>query len=274
MINDNYKQSVAGEEIYLSIKKSKQKSDCKILIIGDSTGKQIFDNREENDSINSLACNQAIGVVGQYLLLNNYFNAGNKPEIVYMLYTPFSFKDNLDQVYTFHYFLKPFYTKEYKDHFSEQVLDQIAKIPFSYLSHEPLILTSNWAPDFKCKDATDYTFLSPISKAYLKKIKNLCMAHQVDFFIIPPPIKISNKERIEQFNKNEYRKCSFENELNDYFDNIIYLSNDFFVDDVHLKTPSTGRKIMDEMILFSKIQLQQPSFGKEAKPFKLLYRSP
>ena len=102
-------------------------------------------------------------MVGQFILLNNYINAGNEPDTVYLLVSPFSFRNNLDQVYTYHYFLKPFYTDEYKPMFSETVTEQIHKIPYYNFCRIPFILTSDWAPDFSLKDKIDYTFLSPIS---------------------------------------------------------------------------------------------------------------
>src|SRR3954453_6937291 len=69
---DSYKSSVFGAEIYTSIQKSKMKKKVKKLLIGDSVGNQLYDNGVYNGSIFSLTCNQAISMVGQYILLSNF----------------------------------------------------------------------------------------------------------------------------------------------------------------------------------------------------------
>jgi hypothetical protein len=237
--NDRYKHSGAGSEIYYSINKSehKNKSSVKILL-GDSVARQMFSNVTSNDPIYSLACNQAIGMVGQFLLLNNYLRAGNHVDTVYLLFTPFSFLNNLNEVYTYHYFLKPFYVNKYFPLFSQTVIEQIHKIPYYYLSRCPYVLTSKWAPDFVSKDKVDYTFLSPISAEYLVKIKALSIKYGFRLVVIPTPTSLSNRRRIENMNKNEIVVNNLQNEFKDYFKNIIYLDDGNFINDgVHLINP-------------------------------------
>ena len=218
LTTESYKETVAGKEIYVSIEKSKQISKVKTVLLGDSVGKQLFDNNEDNDSIYSLACNQAISVVGQYLLLNNFINTGNTPKIVYMLYSPLSFKNNLSQVYTFHYFLKPFNTKEYSNLFSNEVNKQINKIPYSFLNQEPYILTSDWTPESNSNNTVNPYLISPISLVYLDKIKELCSFNNIEFYIVPTPTKKSNKIVIENLlGKNQIYDNNNEKELNVFF---------------------------------------------------------
>jgi hypothetical protein len=235
ILTDSYKHTVAGNEIYYSIFKSKQKKKTKKIIIGDSVGRQLFSNTTYNDSLNSLACNRGISMAGHFILLNNYLNAGNKIDTVFLIFTPFSFQSNLNDVFTYHYFLKPFYIKEYKPLFTKLVTEQIDKIPYAGFCRFPNILTSNWAPDFKSTDKTDYTFLSPISVEYLIKIKELSMKHHFKVIILPTPTRISRKAEVERMMKNEITKNNLEPEFKNYFENIIYLNDNNFVDDVHLK---------------------------------------
>ena len=105
--NGEYKYTLPGREIYQAIGKSQRKTNKKKLIIGDSTGNQFFSVFIDEDSIYSLACNQVIGMCGHYFLLDDFLKNGNRPEQVYMIFNVFSFSNNLDQNYTFHYFLKP-----------------------------------------------------------------------------------------------------------------------------------------------------------------------
>ncbi len=226
-----------GNEIYYSIEKSKRKNKSKILLIGDSVGNQLFSNRTNNDGINSLACNQAIGVVGQYLLLNNYLKTGNKIEKAYMVLTPFSFKNNLDQVFTYHYFLKPFYSSEYDSLFTETVKQQIKKIPYHQFTKIPHILVTTWAPKFIPTKEVNYTFLSPISIEYLIKIKELSTKHNFELTILPTPTSSQKRELIERFDTNEFAKADLAQEFENYFNKIIYLDSIEFYDGTHLIHP-------------------------------------
>ena len=235
LYSHEYQNRVVGSEIYHSIIKSKQKGKPKKILIGDSVCNQLFSNKTNTDTINSLACNQAISMVGHFILLNNYLNAGNQVDTVYMIFTPFSFLNNLDQVYTYQYFLKPFYNEEYMPLFTKIVNVQIHKIPYCFLSREPIILTSNWAPDFKSKDGINFTFLSPISVEYFAKIKELSDINKFKLILLPTPTKLSNKLFIEKINRNEIVKTGLVNQFNDYFEKLIFINDTNFTDNVHLK---------------------------------------
>lgn len=185
-----------------------------------------------------MACNQSIGMVGQFFLLNNYINAGNQIDTVYLIYSPYSFRNNLDQVYTYHYFLKPFYNKEYKPLFTELVNKQIEKIPYHNFCSNPLILTSDWAPDFISKDKLNFTFLSPVSVTYLQKIKTLSIEHHFKLILLPPPTSISKKSEVEKMNReSEITKSNLTEEFRNYFAHFIYLPDINFSDGTHLEKP-------------------------------------
>jgi hypothetical protein len=237
MYNNKYQRTVAGNEIYYSITKSKKQHAAKKLVLGDSVGKQLFSNTTNTDSVNSLACNQSIGVVGQYLLLNNYIHAGNKLDTVYLFFHPTSFGNNLNQEYTYHYFLKPFYTHEYQPLFTPTIIAQINKIPYANWCHTPYVLTSNWAPNYVCNDVVNYTFLSPISVEYLTKIKQLSAQYNFVFIIVPTPVSISFKTEIDAMQKAEIANAKLTNEFANYFNTIEYLNNNLFKDSIHLKNP-------------------------------------
>lgn len=236
--DDQYKTTIYGNEIYRAIEKSKKKTKYKKLILGDSTANQFYNcKKDDPDSAYSLTCNQAIGMVGQFILLNNFINAGNRPDSVFLVYTPFSFWDNLDQVYTYHYFLKPFYYDEYLPLMNKTVKEQIRKIPKYQICHLPIIQTTIWAPDLK-QEERHYSFLSPICIEYLSKIDSLSIHNNFYFEIIPTFVAKHWKDSISHFNRHEYMHNSYTYKLNHYLDNIIYLDDSCFVDEVHLKYPS------------------------------------
>lgn len=237
LINSKYEKVVAGYETYSAIRKSKHKYLKKKLLLGDSSGYQLFPNTLNDSIIVSLTCNKAIDIVGQFVLLENFLKAGNKVDTVYMIYNSFSFQSNLDEIYTFHYFLKPFYKAEYKTYFTDIVTKQIHKIPYYYLCREPYILTSNWSPNYVSKDTINYSFLSPISLEYLKKIHTLSAENGFEFIIVSPFNSLVKKHLIDQLDRNEIVKNNLNKEFDLYFENMIYLDDSCFLDGFHLKNP-------------------------------------
>ncbi|MEO7802011.1 MAG: hypothetical protein ABIR81_08430 [Ginsengibacter sp.] len=215
---------------------SKEKSKKKKLLLGDSVAKQLVMYNKDNSQINSLACNQAVSMVGHYLLFKNYLAANNKIDTLVVLINPLvSFKNNLDQLFTFHYFLKPFYTEHNKSEFSEMVYNQIHKIPFYSASQFPFIKATNWSPDFKSTDPKLTTFLSPISREYLLKIKDLAEQNNITLLIYPPPLRQSLKPSIDSIRASDINVQGLEKEFNVYFNRVKYIDDQFYVDQPHFK---------------------------------------
>lgn len=233
-----YKSSAFGSEIYTSIKKSKMKKKVKKLLIGDSVGNQLYDNDVYNSSIFSLTCNQAISMVGQYILLSNFIetNKDNLPEEVILLMTPDSFSNNLNQNLTYSYFLKPFYYQENEKYFDELCHSQIKKIPYYYSSTIPFIRGSNWSPEYKPQKDTSFKVISPLSSDYLVKIKNLCTANNIKFQLCPTPVRSSRYKVLEKYSKiPEVTQSNLSSDFNNYFSNIVYMPDYLFKDHNHFK---------------------------------------
>lgn len=94
--------------------------------------------------------------------------------------------------------------------------------------------TLNWIPNFKSKDSINYTFLSPISKEYLVRIKELSLNNDFKLLILPTSTKESEKLNLELINKDEFEI---------YFNSINYINVSCFYDNVHLKRPKEYRKL-------------------------------
>lgn len=230
---------INGYEIYVSIMKSKSKTKkFKVLLLGDSVGNQLYSNTKEDEIVYSLACNQTISMAGHYFLLHNYleYNVDYFPEKVILLCTPFTFSNNLD-IYAYHYFLKPFYTDEYKYLFSEPLLERIKQIPFYWTTQLPLIKTSNYSVSYELSKG-NYCVISPITEYYLNKIIDECRTNGIKFEIFSTPSRESNMLSIEDkynqaINRHEFDAIDFD--FNNYFDSFKFLPDSCFVDNVHLK---------------------------------------
>lgn len=238
-----------GRDVYMSIEKSLKKNKTKILLLGDSVGRQLFSNENENDSINSLACNQSIGVPGQYFLLSNYLNAGNNIDKLIIIYHPESFRNNLDQNFTYHYFLKPFYNSDYSDLFTPEVKAQIKKIPYYQFSQLPHIKVTSWAPKYNSTGKDTSSFLSSISLEYLAKINKLSKKHNFEVILLPPPISLKKKDEIENMRTDEIKEPSLQKVFKDYLAKVSYIDSTNFIDGIHLTYPEkyTDRLIKEIM---------------------------
>lgn len=251
LITGEYKKELPGDEIYNAIEKSKKKTKIKRLILGDSTGFQLFNNYDPDDVFYSLACNQAISVAGQYFLLLNFLNSGNHPECVYMIFNPFGLKNNLDQKFTYHYFIKPFYTSEYKPLMTNTVQQQIEKIPYYWASQIPNIKASTWAPTYKTPDnpQDSVLFMSQISREYLNKIDSLSQVHSFRLIIYPTFASEANKQRINNLRGEDLNDITCSSQFCNFFDNITFFDDSLFVDGLHLKEPEIFIPIYKKKLL-------------------------
>jgi archaellum component FlaF (FlaF/FlaG flagellin family) len=235
----SYEETVNGNEVYLSIHKSHAKKKVRVLIIGDSVGKQLYDNLTFNGDIYSLACNQSISMAGQYMLLKTFIdeNRSQLPDSVVFIFYPGSLANNLDQVFSFHYFLKPFYNNQYKSMLTDTCIARIHKIPFYYLAQLPFIVNTNWSPTYIKDIDTSYNFISPISRNYLLKIKALCISNHLKIKIVCPPTRLSRRNITLALAKNEkeIRSTGLKSEFDSYFKEAVFLPDNLYKDLMHFK---------------------------------------
>jgi hypothetical protein len=232
----DYYRLYDGSEIYRSINKSKKKKKVKKLLLGESVANQLYNNRTYNDSIYSLACNQAISVAGHYFLLKNFIEANKeeKPDEVILFYNPLCFGNQLDR-YAFHYFLKPFYTEEYKPLMNDYLLSRIKHIPCYYTAQFWVIKTSNWSPEYSLYN--EEGLFSCVSKSYLEKIYGLCMQNQIRFRLEPTPVANSKKNTVMNYSKHiKYVPTVDTVLINNYIQHYRFFEDSLFSDGSHLKS--------------------------------------
>ena len=86
-----------GSEVYSAIERSlTPKMGAKVLLGGDSVGWQLFEPLNAYDDFVSMACNQAIDIIGHFLLIDDFFSKPNSVEKLYFLYNPFSLGNDLN----------------------------------------------------------------------------------------------------------------------------------------------------------------------------------
>ncbi len=233
-----------GSEVYTAINLSKELyPDRKIIILGDSVAYQLF-TCGLNDRVNAinLTCNQAISLAGHFILLTNALKQNQHVSKVYLLYHVGSFSNDLDQEWTYNYFVKPFYGT-YHDYFSTKTR---SKIDAGFLGNSYLLPITKVLP---CFESTDYSVInklqknvsamSPTSVEYLILIYKLCQQYKIVFKIISVPTSSKTLQEYSGLKRKLFEKkineCMLDTLFVDYFTSMLVLNGDFFKDGIHFK---------------------------------------
>lgn len=238
LVSDLNKETI-GADAYNAIDLSKYYyPDRNTVILGDSVARQIITKGLAGKiNVIDLTCNQALSLAGHYSLLLNVLNHNPQVSKVYLLYHIGSFSNNLDEPWTYNYFVKPFYL-ENDSLFSDNIHTIIKRKFYWPLYKLPIarVLPCFGSIDYSHKDtlAKYRPIMSPTSIEYIQIIQKLCRARNVEFKIFPTPISFKAGISFHDFNilVRENNLCDT---FNKYLDRMIVLDDDFFVDRVHFK---------------------------------------
>jgi len=189
--------SFNGLESLRSISLSKEKKGKNLLILGDSVCQQLYPSQRSYPDAVSLACNQAVTMAGQFFLMRNYFeaNADALPQRVVFVCTPLCLENDLDQ-FSYQYFLKCFFTPEYKPYFTKGLMDRVRQIPHYRTARLPFVRVSNYAFAYDLEPGEDFDLVSPLSREYLGKMASLASSKGVSFTLLCAPLRESMKEDV------------------------------------------------------------------------------
>lgn len=208
------------------------------LYLGDSVARQIFTlHTEPSPKLLYLPANQAISLAGQYCLLQKVLPHAPLLRHVYLFYTPRSWANNLDQIFTHDYFCGYFHNPALvweiwnlqhdrqltEAHVGRMLLPNIMA-ENSYLNRSQ----SNYGvPIVPVTSGPEKHPLSKPSKYFVEKMKDLCRQHQLTLTILPCPCM----GKPEQFA-----------ELNAIYDApITFYDPDLFLPDrIHFKKANVG----------------------------------
>lgn len=233
-----------GNETYQALEKSKILSSSDNIIIGDSVARHIFSAENMNTvKYYNLASNVWASLIGQYIIATNALSVNKQIKTIYLFYHPDSFQNDLDQPWTYSYVVKPFYTSEYRNLFSENAIKRLRQNRFFSLFELPIAKT---LPIFNQIDYSDKKewrgfpnvqqrpYLSGISIEYLKKMDRLCLGKNVTLSVVMPPI---SKKYDTDFSmmKMQINANALNNIFDGYFENEIILADLYFRDGIHIK---------------------------------------
>ncbi len=230
-----------GPEVYIANINSKKSLEHDIVVVGDSVAHQIFKPFDDvKDDFFDLTTNQAVSMAGQYILIMNIINKNSDViKEINLVYHPRSFSNNLDQIWTFNYFVKPFFNLNNIKYFSQSVLKKLDNIKLYKIAILPMIKV---IPDFPSFDYSKFmknsnentAYLSEISIEYLKKIKNECKNRNIEFNVISAPLNIESIDDYA-YMKQQISENGLDGIFHNYFDNMIIYEKDVFLDPFHFK---------------------------------------
>ncbi len=178
-----------GRETYAALRNSRRRVEARTIVLGDSVAHQLYDEGAVG-GVYSLACNQGVSMVGYYVLLRTLADANDlRGRKVFLVIHPGFLGNELDQPFTFHYFLKPFYEAKAQEHFSDVVRGRIADVPYAWAALLPVVRISTWSPTAAPKWLREG--IGPVSLEYLTRMRALARERGFEFEVVSPWISES-----------------------------------------------------------------------------------
>lgn len=235
-----------GPELYYALDLAEEKTEYTKVIIGDSVARLIFapDYQEETDTTCYLATNQAITVLGNYILLSRYLENNPQTEEVYYIVRPQSLANPLWFNFSFQYFIVPFYNDTYKQYIDvdtrKYIEDRFGKLYATNDIVKSFIENNAYYMDVYLNnvleqqlEVRDEKHLSDLTIKYLPKIKELCDSHGVKLKVMAAPLPDTEDNRDWVEFEQQIVDNGLSDLLGDYIDGIDYYPEEAFGDEAH-----------------------------------------
>lgn len=214
--------------------KSKQLKKTKKLIIGDSTGFQLYGD-DNNNNVISLCTTGAVTMVGHYCLLAKFLetNQKNLPDEVILIHHPIYWNNVLSGTLAYSCFAKNFYNNDFTQYIEQDILDSISNWPYSYLCNQEWYQICPYSVVVNSKFPFG-EWTSPQMWNYFNKIQALCKEYQIKFRLTSGCVRESFKTKVSDLLKS-HKQHTNDSIIVQYLHNIIYMPDEQFIDDAHLK---------------------------------------
>lgn len=235
-----------GPELYYALDLAEEKTEYTKVIIGDSVARLIFspDYQDETDEVCYLATNQAITVLGNYILINRYLENNPQTEEVYYIVRPQSLANPLWFNFSFQYFIVPFYNDTYKQYIDadtgKYIEDRFGKLYATNDIVKSFIENNAYYMDVYLNnvleqqlEVRDEKHLSDLTIKYLPKIKELCDSYGVRFKVMAAPLPDTQDNHDWGEFSQQIADNGLSDLLNGYIDGIDYYPESAFGDEAH-----------------------------------------
>lgn len=235
-----------GPELYYALDLAEEKTEYTKVIIGDSVARLIFspDYQDETDTTCYLATNQAITVLGNYILLGRYLENNPQTEEVYYIVRPQSLANPLWFNFSFQYFIVPFYNDTYKKYIDDDtkkyIEDRFGKLYATNDIVKSFIESNAYYMDVYLNnvleqqlEVRDEKHISDLTIKYLPKIKELCDSYGVKLKVMAAPLPDTDDNHDWTEFEQQIVENGLEKLLGDYIDGIDYYPESAFADEAH-----------------------------------------
>ena len=248
--SDTYDDSPT-KEIVPYIQKAQQKNNGYTkLIIGDSVCHQIFNGfQNENEEYATIGSNQAITIVGQYILAHEFIQSHSDTTDVYLILTSLTGSGFSNAGYCYQYFVIPF-TKAniigIIDPITKKGLSNIFGVFYTNRYFIELIDRSNICRKLFLNSLSDNGYADVAqSYLYLKKIADLCNENGIELHLLHAPMEESAKSAVESEWSREMEVCQDREllpYLKEYYNSVDYYPDNFFRDGIHFKDEYSSKE--------------------------------
>jgi hypothetical protein len=225
-----------GSETFEAVRRARSPSSCSNIVLGDSVCHQLLLQQNLPDTLN-LSCNQAVSVCGQFLLARSAVAHDPQARKITLVLLPQSFTNDLEQKYTFNYFVKPFYIHaDLRSGMDALVTRRLDRRPVYRLMLFPMFRYSDLlsATDYSSPVPAAFSYLSPVAIDYLHQLADLCHAHHLQLRLVCPPISKTSGYDQAVFLK-EISTAQLDDVFAGYTATMRVVSPDLLIDNVHFK---------------------------------------
>ena len=251
------------EEILPYIVQARTEDKYTKLIIGDSVCHQIFHPFQKvNSTYDILGSNQAITIVGQYILAEEYLKSHTEASDVYLILTSATGTGFQNAGYCYQYFVIPFTQADAMNMVDYETKNDLLhlygpicmnKEVINLVDHSSLNrkIILNTLPNNNYDN-------SKLSVRYLQKLIRICDEHKVKLHLLHAPMAESAIDSVKKEQKDMLALADGNEELKGYLSNfynqVLYYPDDEFGDGIHFgEKYSTQAKLTEVIGDFQKV---------------------
>ena len=248
-------------EIIPAIELAQKGSEHTKLVLGDSVCSHLFKGlRPVNNEYLLLGTNQAIGMMGQYLLAEQFIENHDDVTDIYIVMVEESLDYDFGLQYGYQYAVMPFMEKDLfnrldpvtlekaKETYGEIFLDEkvVNIIDYSPMNRK-LYLNMLYKYGKEPKSTGEYT--SDIVIDNLQRLKQLCEKNGVNLYILPGPMPDTEENRTRLgLQKEEFEENGLGDLMELYYESVSFYPVDCFPDGVHPGNEYETRIKLNDMV--------------------------
>ncbi len=238
-----YPYKLSENEAYRALEAVERTNTYEWVLLGDSVARQLFpyDCQGENETMYYLPTNQAITVVGNYVLLARYLENNPQTKRVVYMALPHSLANHIRVDFSYQYFVLPFYCQPYMDYIDEDTKNYICEKYGRSFSSNTFVryFLRNSSLCLECyldrlEEGEEECF-PDMTVQYIGKMRDLCEAYDVEFLLYSPPL--SDRSGFDENAFCEAAMCVEDTGLKELFEgyiaSMVFYSHEFFGDEMH-----------------------------------------